>query len=487
MKINLKMKRSLAAGVILTLLFAAGGFGALAFDSPGKTPATVVSAAPLVPANFSDLAKAVKPGVVNISTVKTMKGDGPVFRHFFGGPFKDRDPFRDFFGPFPRGGEDRGFKERSLGSGFILDREGYIVTNNHVVDGADEIRVKLADGREFDAAVVGRDANTDIALIRIEGGSDLSPLPLGNSDGLDVGHWVVAVGSPFGLEQTVTAGIVSAKGRVIGAGPYDDFIQTDASINPGNSGGPLLNLKGEVVGINTAIIANGHGIGFAIPVNLAKDVISQLKTNGTVTRGWLGVAIQDLTPEIAGYYGVQNQKGALVAEVFPGEPAEKAGLKARDIIISVDGKDVSTSRELSKAIASISVGKKATLRIYRDGRPVTATVEIGKRPERETASAVKPADRESLGLTIGDLTPGLARQMGLDGGARGVVIIEVAPESPADRAGFRERDLILEVNRKPVNGTVEFKEEMSRSGKGEPVQVLVKRAGAGLVVISFER
>ncbi|MGD9368703.1 MAG: trypsin-like peptidase domain-containing protein, partial [Desulfobacteraceae bacterium] len=249
---------------------------------------------PMVPANFAELAEKARPGVVNIRTVRTIKGGGRVFRHFFGEPYGDRrHPFEDFFGPFWNQPE-REYKERSLGSGFIIDRNGYIVTNNHVVAEADEIKVKLTDGKEFDAEVVGRDSKTDLALIKIKGAEELIPLPLGNSKDLKVGTWVVAIGSPFGLEQTVTQGIVSAKGRSIGAGPYDDFIQTDASINPGNSGGPLLNLQGEVVGINTAIMARGQGIGFAIPIDMARNIVAQLKDKGEVTRGWLGVQIRDL-------------------------------------------------------------------------------------------------------------------------------------------------------------------------------------------------
>jgi serine protease Do len=236
----------------------------------------------MVPVNFSELAQKVRDGVVNIRTVKTMKGGGPVFRHFFGqkNPFGDQDRFRDFFGPHNDEGPAPDFKQRSLGSGFIIDKDGYIVTNNHVIENADQIKVKLADEREFEAELVGRDPNTDLALIRIKDASDLVALKLGDSDALSVGSWVMAVGSPFGLEQTVTAGIVSAKGRALGSGPYDDFIQTDASINPGNSGGPLLNMDGEVVGINTAIVANGQGIGFAIPVSMAQGIVKQLQAHG---------------------------------------------------------------------------------------------------------------------------------------------------------------------------------------------------------------
>ncbi|MEZ4579958.1 MAG: trypsin-like peptidase domain-containing protein, partial [Desulfobacterales bacterium] len=227
-----------------------------------------------------------------------------------------------------------------------MDKDGYIITNNHVIEGADEIQVKLKDGKEYPAEIIGKDPSTDLALIKIAAESDLPVLPMGDSDKLEIGQWVLAIGSPFGLEQTVTAGIISAKGRVIGAGPYDDFIQTDASINPGNSGGPLINMAGEVVGINTAIVAGGDGIGFAIPVNVATDVFAQLKASGEVTRGWLGVAIQDLDAELKEYYGVES--GVLVAEAFDGDPAAEAGIKAKDIIMSVNGKNVDSSRDLTR-------------------------------------------------------------------------------------------------------------------------------------------
>ena len=297
-------------------------------------------------------------------------------------PFEKRDPNN----PFGEGMPGREFKQRSLGSGFIIDAEGFIVTNNHVVENADQIKVRLFDEREFDAKVIGRDPKTDLALIKIEGANDLVPLKLGDSERAEVGSWVLAVGSPFGLEQTVTAGIVSAKGRFIGAGPYDDFIQTDASINPGNSGGPLLNMNGEVIGINTAIVAQGQGIGFAIPVNLAHNIIAQLKEHGSVTRGWMGVGIQDLTPELAEYYGLKNQKGVLVTQVFPENPADKAGIKTKDVIIAVDGKPVGTGRELSSAVAGMPIGKEVPVKLLRDGKEKTVKVQLSERKETETVA-----------------------------------------------------------------------------------------------------
>ena len=286
-----------------------------------------LSETPMVPANFSDLAEKVRPGVVNHPGGQESKERGLGIPNFPGHPFGDKNPFGDFFGPFSQGNPARRLmNSRGVGSGFVISRDGYILTNNHVVEEADQIKVKLSNGKEYEGKVVGRDPKTDLALVKIEGASDLHPLKLGNSEDLKVGSWVVAVGSPFGLEQTVTAGIVSAKGRVIGSGPYDNFIQTDASINPGNSGGPLINMKGEVVGINTAIIANGQGIGFAIPINMAKEIVPQLQDKGHVTRGWLGVTIQEVTPELAKSFGLKEKKGALVAQVASGQ----SGGKGRD-------------------------------------------------------------------------------------------------------------------------------------------------------------
>jgi serine protease Do len=302
--------------------------------------------------------KRVKPSVVNISTTTLVKGPD-LYDRFFGqaNPFRDffgEDFYERFFGDMPQ----REFKQRSLGSGFIIDRDGYILTNNHVVEKAQSIKVRLSDEKEYDAKVVGRDPKTDIALIKINTRQNLPVAPLGDSDSLEVGDWLIAIGNPFGLEHTVTAGIVSAKGRVIGAGPYDDFIQTDASINPGNSGGPLFNLNGEVVGINTAIVSGGQGIGFAIPINVAKELLPQLKTKGRVVRGWLGVMIQKVTPEIAKGFGLKESEGALVSDVMEGSPAEKAGIKRGDVIVSYNGKRIKEMDQLPKLVGTTEVGKK---------------------------------------------------------------------------------------------------------------------------------
>ncbi len=477
---KLKPFRKLFFGImILAIAGFIWGYGFEKEIAAKKTP-EVESSALMVPINFSELARDARFGVVNIRTVKTVKGGGRVFRHFFGNPFGGKEPFHNF-GPFSNE-RTPDFKQRSLGSGFIIDREGYIVTNNHVIEGADEIKVRLADDREFDAKIIGRDPNTDLALIKIKGSSDLAPLKLGDSDNLPVGSWVVAIGSPFGLEQTVTAGIVSAKGRVIGNGPYDDFIQTDASINPGNSGGPLLNMKGEVIGINTAIVARGQGIGFAIPVSMAQGIIGQLKAHGSVTRGWLGVGIQDLTPELVEYYGLKGKKGVLVAQVFEGDPADKAGIKVNDIILEVDGKPVDSSRELTATIAAIPVGKKAPITILRDGKEKTVNVKISKRDDSELMAKREPQSNGELGIRIAEITPEMAKRFGHSETEKGVLVVGVEPGSKAAEAGVRQGDLVKEVNRKPVTSVPELRSEVEKDDK---VQLLVKRPNAGFVVIKI--
>jgi len=470
--------------VAIAAVFLLGAFvqGGLPVVNAAKEPA-----ANLVPESFSKLAEMAKPGVVNIRTVKTIKGGGRVFRHFFGNPFGDRDPFRDFFGPFEEG-PSREFKQRSLGSGFIIDEGGYIVTNNHVIEDADQIKVRLITGDEYDADVVGRDPNTDLALIKIEGAEDLQPMPMGDSDKLTVGTWVVAIGSPFGLEQTVTAGIVSAKGRIIGSGPYDDFIQTDASINPGNSGGPLINMQGEVVGINTAIVASGQGIGFAIPINMASEIVTQLQTKGEVTRGWMGVGIQDLTAELADYYNVDAEAGVLVTHVFEGDPADEAGIKVNDIITSVNGESVASSRDLSRRIAGLGVGEKADITILRDGKKKTISITTAKRmDEPMQARREEPDSDDKLGLSVQNLTADVAERLGFDPDENGVIVTAVQEDSKAEEAGIRQGDLIKEVNRKSVDDIDAFREELGKIDKGDTVQLLMKRRQAGFVVAKLTK
>lgn len=440
----------------------------------------------MVPANFTQLAEDAAPGVVNISTERTIKGGGRVFRHFFGEPFGGRrHPFEDFFGP-NQDDPGREYKERSLGSGFIIDKEGYIVTNNHVVADADQIRVKLSNKKEYSAKIVGRDSKTDLALIKIEDASDLQSLPLGDSEKLKVGTWVVAIGSPFGLEQTVTAGIVSAKERIIGAGPYDDFIQTDASINPGNSGGPLLNLKGQVVGINTAIVARGQGIGFAIPVNMAKRVVAQLKERGEVTRGWLGVQIRDLDESLSSYYQLKPFSGVFVEKVVPGDPADQAGIQASDIIISVDGQTVASGRELANIVANTPVGQKTKVRLIRDGKKKTIVVKVAKQADDKVQMASNDSSRDELGLEVTELTTERARQFGLDEDDSGVLVIEVERNSKADKAGVSIGDIIKGINRKKVKNVEDYQRLMAAVDQDDPIDLLVRRRGQGTTGIQIK-
>ena len=477
MKQTFNITRSIVVVVMVGLLLATG--------LPAATAAKNAPAR-MVPQNFSVLADAVSPAVVHIRVEKTVKGGGPASGPFGGNPFGGGQQPPNFFGH--RFGPERrpDFRQQGLGSGFIIDRDGYIVTNNHVVDSADTIKVILKDEAEYPAKVIGRDPVTDIALIKIEAKGNLPIVPLGSSDDLKVGEWVTAIGSPFGLQYTVTAGIVSAKGRAIGSGPYDDFIQTDASINPGNSGGPLINMKGEVVGINTMIIARGQGIGFAIPIDLAKGIVTQLKTSGEVTRGWLGVTIQDLKGDLADYYGLKGKTGVLVASVVPGDPADQAGIKPKDIIIDVNGQAVNTSRDLTSLAANLGVGDKAKVTILRNGKSKTLEVQIGKRP-LTMASVSENGQKEKegeYGFRVTDLTPEMARRYNLEE-TSGVIVIGVAPNSKADTAGIQPGDLIIEINHQNVASAKEFKNLINLNRKADGINLLVKRMNGGLIVINL--
>lgn len=420
--------------------------------------------------DFVSLAKKLSPVVVNISTTQVSEAQGPF------GPFGEEDPFNEFWrkffgGPFPRGPQ----RQRSLGSGFIIDPDGSILTNNHVVENAQKIVVKLADDREFEARVVGRDAKTDLAVIRIDAKNSLPTATLGDSDRLEVGEWVLAIGNPFGLDHSVTSGIVSAKGRVIGAGPYDNFIQTDASINPGNSGGPLINLRGEVVGINTAIFSRSGGnigIGFAIPINLVKELLPQLRGKGKVVRGFLGVHIQRVSPEIAESLGLDKARGALVASVTEGGPAEKAGVKVGDVIVEFDGTKIRESNELPLIVARTPVGKKVRMKVLRDKKEVILSAAVGELREEEVmASAEKEGN---FGLTVQKVTPQIAESLGLER-AEGVVITAVEPGSVADEAGLRRADVVLEIDRKPIRNLADYRKAIKAVKKGKGILFLVRR------------
>ena len=484
-KDNPRKFRKIRSVVQLSLLTA--GVFIVVFLCQASAAAARAALTGMVPESFHELAEKVSPSVVNIRTEKTVKGGGPVFRHFRSGPGGRERPFNEFFEKFF--GEDfpREFKQRSLGSGFIIDKDGYIVTNNHVIEDADQIKVKLNNGKEYDAEIVGRDPNTDIALIKIKSGENLPAVQLGDSGKLKVGEWVVAIGSPFGLEHTVTAGIVSAKGRVIGSGPYDDFIQTDASINPGNSGGPLINMAGEVIGINTAIIASGQGIGFAVPINLAKGIIEQLKKHGEVIRGWLGVGIQDINSETAEYYGLKDGKGVLVAEVFEGDPADEAGIKPQDIILEVDGRKVETSRELTNLIAGISVGKTVKVKVLRDGRKKTVKVKIARREDEKISTRFDKREfGDELGIRVSNLTEEVMQRFNIQDN-RGVLVVNVESGSKGDKAGVQMGDIIREINHKEVNTVSDYRKIIRKLEEGDTINLFIKRMNAGFLVVRLTK
>jgi serine protease Do len=445
-----------AAGNVPPVAASAGG----AQPAPFATPPVLAGTA-----DVATLAARVNPAVVNITTVHEMRR-----------PQMGSLPFGFGFGGMNRGGgggEDEVMKQKALGSGFLVDGAGHVVTNAHVVEGADTVRVKLADDREYEAKVKGKDVRLDLALLELQGAKDLpTPEALGSSGDLRVGEYVVAIGNPFGLGHTVTMGIVSAKGRTIGAGPYDDFIQTDASINPGNSGGPLFNLRGQVVGINTAINPNGKGIGFAIPVDALKDVLAQLATTGHVARGRLGVAIQGVDAPMAKALGLDRAKGALVGEVEPGGPSDKAGLKAGDVIVGVDQTEVPRVEDLPRIVARHAPGSKVSLKVMRDrnARTVDVTLDAlkdeparGESDDDAAPSQQGPASHK-LGIEVGDARGG------------GVAIQRVVPGSVADGA-LAPGDVIVEVNRAPIAHASELAAKLASTPKDDPILLRVRREG----------
>ena len=406
---------------------------------------------------FVEVVKKAQPSVVNVTTEKTITVK-PWER--YGEDFFKGSPFEDFFKGFgfsPREkGKEYRHKQRSGGSGVIVDKEGYILTNNHVVEGADKVKIRLNDGREFTAIVKGQDSRTDLAVLHIKA-KDLPVATLGDSDKLEVGEWAIAIGSPFGLEHTVTVGVISAKGRTgLGTGTYEDFIQTDASINPGNSGGPLINIDGEVVGINAMIIQPGTGIGFAIPINMAKQILNDLIKQGKVVRPWLGISVQDLTPEMAEQFQVKEKEGVIVAQIHQGTGAEKAGLASGDIMKSVDDKAIKNTNELIKEIQKKKVGQKVKLNVVRDGKPMTIEVTLTAMPDKPEALKEKEGE-EKLGARVQELTPQLSARYRISSEIkRGVIVISVEEGSPADELGLQEGDVILEINRKKIETTKDF-------------------------------
>jgi serine protease Do len=429
--------------------------------------------------SLSELVKTLQPSVVNISTTNVVKKRQAPFNSPFESPFGGGpdDPFEDFFKKFFEGGPQQEFRQKGLGSGFIISKDGFIVTNNHVIEKANDIEIILESGKKYQAQIIGKDPKTDLALLKIEPEEDLPAISFGRSDVLDIGDWVIAIGNPFGLGHTVTAGIVSAKGRSLGLGSYDDFIQTDAAINPGNSGGPLFNLDGEVVGVNTAIFARAQGIGFAIPAAIAVNIIDQLRSNGKVVRGWLGVLVQQITPEIAQSLGLQETKGALVADITPDGPAEKAGIKRRDVIIGFDDTEINEMSELPKSVAATPPGTKSEIILLREGKKKKISVLLGQLPE---IIAKKPKIEEKkdvendLGLAVQEISPIIQKRLNLQD-SQGVIIVNVRRASPAWNAGLRKADIIVEINKKEIKDIEEYKNIINKIKQDESLLFLVRR------------
>lgn len=433
-----------------------------------------------LPDNIANLVEKMGPSVVNIyttTTKKTRQGQSP-----FHDDREIPDFFKKFFDmPSPEQQPPKERKSQSLGSGVIISADGYIVTNNHVVEEAEEIKVRCTDYEEYDAKIIGRDPKTDVALIKIEPKNGLTHIKFGDSEKLRVGDWVIAIGNPFGFENTVTAGIVSGKSRSIGGGPYENFIQTDASINMGNSGGPLFDLDGDLVGINTAIFSRGGGnigLGFAIPVNMVKNVVEQLKKHGTVTRGWLGVMIQHVTAELAEQFGLDRPVGALVGEVMKDSPAADGGIKQGDVIVDFMGKEITKMSLLPSLVAQTPVGTKAELTIIRKGKKKKLTIKIGKLDEEQIAGGASPGESTSrkLGLTVQELTPELAQSLGIDE-KKGLLISNVESGSPASTAGLKRGEIIIEVNQQTVEKIKDLNKILGKIKPNENILLLTKKDG----------
>ncbi|MBI3085393.1 MAG: DegQ family serine endoprotease [candidate division NC10 bacterium] len=472
---NMSVGASRVRAVALVAVYVlASGLPALAQD--GRSALQTLQDA------FVQVAQAVKPAVVNIATTQRPRPQegrrAPQAPPFFRGPFRDffgEDFLERFFGEQPQR------ERRSLGSGVIVDKRGYILTNNHVIEQADQIEVRLSDKRKFAATVIGKDPKTDLAVIKIDAPDDLPVAKLGDSNAIRIGEWAIAIGNPFGLDQTVTVGVISAVGRSeVGITTYEDFIQTDASINPGNSGGPLVNLNGEVIGINTAIVATGQGIGFAIPISMAREIKDRLLAQGRVVRAWLGVGIQELTEELAPQFGVKPEAGVLVGNVMPGSPAERGGLKTGDIIQEFNGAKIANVRQLQREVAQSPVGSPARVKVLREKQPVEVTIVLGEQPAEAAAAAPAPSPVESaerFGLTVQDLTPELREQLRLNG-TDGVIVSSVDEAGPAARAGIRPGDLITEANREPAKSARDFARILGQMRRGQNLLVLVRRDGS---------
>lgn len=481
--------RSLLLSVILCI-----GFATPAFSAQGQNSLQTLRE---IGDTFTQIAEKASPAVVGIKV--EVESQGQIFEGMpespFGSPFGGDDFFDFFFrgrppgGSRPRSGQQPGFKQMAQGSGFVISKDGYILTNDHVVGKASKITVKLSENQEIEAKLIGSDPETDLAVIKIDSGKDLPTMQLGDSDKLKVGQWVLAIGSPFGLSHTVTAGIISAKGRSdIHLTTYEDFIQTDAAINPGNSGGPLINLDGEVVGINTAIIGStgNVGIGLAIPVNMAKAVYEQLVKGGKVVRGFLGVGIQDLTPDLAKSFGIKEEtRGVLVSEVTKNSPADNAGLKQGDIVTELNGQTVQKASELQYRVSVLKPGTEANLVVLRENKQKSIAVVLGERPESRPATAgsvSEPVPATKLGIEVQDLTDDLAQRFGYKGQS-GVIVSQVAPGSVAAENGITPGTLIVEVNRQAIANTRDFQNKINEAAKEENVLLLVNMQGHSRYVV----
>ncbi len=456
----------------------------------------VASAAPL-PTSFADLAEQLTPAVVNISTRQTIiaqKRNVPQLPPPFG------DLFEDYFKQSPNGAPPKKRQVSSLGSGFIIDPDGIIITNNHVIEKADEISVKLSDGREYPARIIGRDPKTDIAVLKVEAKKDLPFVPLGDSNKVRVGDWAIAIGNPFGLGGSLSAGVISAINRNINAGPYDSFIQTDAAINRGNSGGPLFNMKGEVIGVNSAIISpsgGSVGIGFSIPADIVKTVVSQLREYGETRRGWLGVRIQILTKELSENLGLDDTGGALVSEVSPEGPAAKGGIKRGDVIIRFDGQTIEEMRDLPRIVANTKIDKAVSVQVIRNGKRRTLRIVTGRLAEdipdnTQTSSTEDTNDNnaEVLGLRLRTLDDATRQELSIEKGLVGVLIVNVDPDSAAGASGFRRGDVILEIASSRTSKVADVKRTLNAAQKDGAKSVLVllsSRNGTRFVALRLDK
>jgi len=525
------LRLSVAALALAALSFGAGGYALSPRDSDAPVPRQTFSmpdypadylrqAAAVTPRanaprlleqgmpfSFADLVEQVSPAVVTIMVEREQQG------RQMPGMDNIPAPFRDFFKQFgPEGDQDQGggggqggqgkgggrgpqmFRSQAMGSGFIIDASGYIVTNNHVVDGANKISAKLPNGREFTAKLVGADEATDVALLKVDGVNDLPTVAFGDDRRVRVGDWVVAVGNPFGLGGTVTAGIVSSIGRDIGNGPYTDFIQIDAPINQGNSGGPTFDLSGRVIGVNSAIFSpsgGSVGIGFAIPASTVRAIVDQLRATGAVSRGWLGVQIQNLTPDLAASLGVGNEKGAIVANVIENSPAEKAGFKQGDVVLSLNGAAIDDNRDLTRKVASLLAGDRASFVVLREGMRQNLTALIAKRDEAQLASAQPsnnqgkgggpraPQPTTTLGMQLSTLTQDTRDQYDVDMNVNGVVVTQVDPNSEAAEKGFRPGDVIVSVGNKNVRAATDIEQGIADARRANRESILFLVAGRG--------